>query len=65
MRRMSVEDVMTPDPVTVTPTTPLSRATRLLADERFGALPVVDEKKRVVGILSTVDVFREMAHQPR
>ena len=50
-----VEEFMIPDPITVTPDTPLREAVRLMIEHEVSALPVVDEA-RVVGILSEHDV---------
>jgi acetoin utilization protein AcuB len=51
-----VEDVMTRDPLTVEPGTPLVAAARLLRTERIGALPVVHDG-RLVGILTRSDLL--------
>ena len=47
----TVRDVMTPRPVTVTPTTPVSRALERMAALGVGRLPVVDDEnpRRLVG----------------
>jgi len=48
----TVRDVMTPRPVTVTPTTPVSRALERMAALGVGRLPVVDDEnpQRLVGL---------------
>jgi len=51
-------NVMTVDPITVTADTPLSTATTLVLDNRVNCLPVVDELKRVRGILTTTDLIQ-------
>lgn len=56
--RLRVGDVMTPDPRTIGEDEPLGNAVRALVEDRFGALPVVDEEDRLVGILSYVDLLR-------
>jgi acetoin utilization protein AcuB len=43
----------------LSPSTPLKQAVRLLRDRRFGAVPVL-EGRRLVGIVSVVDVLREL-----
>jgi CBS domain-containing protein len=50
-----VASVMTRDPVTVGPQTPIVEAARLLLKARFGCLPVVDENRNVVGIVTEHD----------
>jgi acetoin utilization protein AcuB len=54
--RVTVEEVMTPHPLTVTPETPLLEAARLLHDRRIGGLPVV-EGGAVVGIITETDLL--------
>ena len=49
---------MTRGVVTVTPRTPLEDARALMTGNRFSALPVVDVRHRLVGIVSTLDVLR-------
>lgn len=58
VRRLRVGDVMTREPRTIGEDEPLSNAVRALVEDRFGALPVVDEQDRLRGILSYVDLLR-------
>jgi acetoin utilization protein AcuB len=51
-----VSSAMTPMPMAVPPDAPLHEVALALADERIGALPVVDEG-RLVGIVSHVDLL--------
>jgi acetoin utilization protein AcuB len=53
-----VKDAMTPDPVTVRADDEIAVAVALLTERRFGALPVVDDRGRLVGMISTVDLLR-------
>lgn len=52
---MNVRDLMTTDVVVAHPTTPLKAVAHLLVEHRIGGLPVVDEARRVVGVLSEAD----------
>lgn len=52
-----VGNIMVPDPVFVRTDTRLSEVLDLFTDERIGAVPVVDDEDRLVGILSYVDVL--------
>ena len=47
-----VRQWMTPDPVTVTAQTDVEEAARIMIDNGFRHLPVVDDDDRVVGIIS-------------
>jgi CBS domain-containing protein len=49
--------VMTPDPIVLRLDAPLAEALETFADERVGAILVVDEGERLRGILSYVDVL--------
>lgn len=51
-----LERVMTRNPVTVEPTTPVRDAVKLMHDRKLGCLPVV-EGGRLVGILTTSDLL--------
>lgn len=53
----TVADVMTPNPITVSPQTPLKDAIQLLAEHRVSGLPVVDEGEKLVGVLSETDLM--------
>jgi acetoin utilization protein AcuB len=60
-RSLTVEDVMAKDPISISLETPLVEIATLLANERIGALPVLDEGGHPVGIVSTVDVLGHLA----
>lgn len=52
-----VEEVMTPNPITVGPEADLSEVMRLMTERRIRHLPVVEEG-RVVGVISIGDVVK-------
>ncbi len=54
---MRASDVMIRDVITVGPDDEVSYAAKLLADRDISALPVVDERRRIVGILSEADLL--------
>ncbi|HUF41151.1 MAG TPA: CBS domain-containing protein [Verrucomicrobiae bacterium] len=53
-----VADVMTTEPLTLSPDDDLSEAVELLIDEKIGGIPVVDETEGLIGIVTYVDVLR-------
>lgn len=55
---MLVRDIMTSPVTSVGERTPCSEALVLLAEQRLTALPVVDARGAVVGLLSEVDLLR-------
>lgn len=52
-----VTRVMTRDPLTVAPDTPLGEAVRIMVEKSVGGLPVV-EGRRLVGIITQTDALR-------
>lgn len=57
---MKADQIMSKNPSTVTPETPLLRAQSLMFIEKVGRLPVVDEKGNLVGIIAKGDIFRAL-----
>jgi CBS domain-containing protein len=47
----AINQIMTPEPVTVIPQTPVSVAVSTMLSKRFNSLPVVDENGTLTGIL--------------
>ncbi|MBW2240678.1 MAG: CBS domain-containing protein [Deltaproteobacteria bacterium] len=58
MRSVVVEEVMTPQPITVGPTASLREAARLMLAHRIGCLPVVEENGHVAGLVTETDLLR-------
>jgi len=56
-----VREIFTPDPKTVKPDNTMSDAARLMLDNKFGALPVVDDTNKVIGIVTQSDIFKMVA----
>lgn len=50
-------ELMTRRVVVVSPQTPIAYARHRLSENRFSALPVVDDRHRLVGIVSTLDLL--------
>ncbi len=55
--KIKVAEVMTRKVITVKIDTPIEEAARVMADNKFGGLPVVDGG-RVVGIITETDLFK-------
>jgi acetoin utilization protein AcuB len=53
-----VEEIMTAEPITVSPDDDLQEAVELMIDEKIGGIPVVDEAEGLVGIVTYVDLLR-------
>jgi len=56
--QVRVEQAMTASPKTVAPDSPITDAIAIFLQHRFGALPVVNAERRVVGVLSAFDVLQ-------
>jgi len=54
------DDIMSRTPITVEFGTPLQEAWALMHERRIKALPVVDRTRRVVGIVTQADFFRQL-----
>lgn len=57
-RGMLVKDVMTRNPVTVTPETSVTEAKNLMTRSKVGKLPVVDKNGTLVGIITGSDLVK-------
>lgn len=53
----AVSGAMTPDPISVGPVATLAGVLEIFADERVGAVPVVDPADRPIGIVSYLDLL--------
>jgi len=58
LSNLRAADIMTAEPLTVSPTTPVDIVASILQRHKFGGLPVVDSSSRLVGIITVADVLR-------
>ncbi len=58
--KLTLADVMTKKPWTVTPDMPIEKAALLMLEKRVEGLPVLDAKGVLVGILTEGDIFRAL-----
>jgi len=58
LSKLTVGQVMTHYPLTVTPQTPVREAAGMMLARKIGGLPVVDAGGRPVGIITESDLFR-------
>lgn len=63
-RDVSVEDAMSPHPVTVAATAPIEEALQLMREGHVRRLPVVDDRGRLAGIIALDDIFEYLATRP-
>jgi acetoin utilization protein AcuB len=57
LTRLKVTELMTTEVITVTPDTPMEEAARIMADNKIGGLPVIQDGK-LVGIITETDIFK-------
>jgi acetoin utilization protein AcuB len=58
-----VREIMTTEPMTVSPDDDLQEAVELMIDQRIGGIPVVDKAEGLVGIVTYVDILRCFLHR--
>jgi CBS domain-containing protein len=58
---MRARDIMTADPVTVPPETPLEAVAALMAERHISGLPVLDAEGRLVGLVTDGDLMRRLS----
>ena len=61
LSKLKVRDVMITDVITVTPDNTIEEASALVEKHRIGTLPVIDESKNLVGIITSTDLLHLMA----
>ncbi|MEE3504547.1 CBS domain-containing protein [Acidiphilium acidophilum] len=60
---MLIRDLMTPDPLTVHPDAPVEDIARLLVAKRINGVPVVDEDRHLLGIVTAADLIHRAADE--
>ena len=60
---MDVRDIMSRNPITIEPDTPVGAAIAVMVERKIGPLPVVDEQRAVIGIIPDRDL-RSLAMAP-
>lgn len=55
---IEVSEIMHREVITAAPDMPLTEAAMLMINNQIGGLPIMDGKKRLVGIITETDIFR-------
>ncbi|MCG6909586.1 MAG: CBS domain-containing protein [Deltaproteobacteria bacterium] len=55
---LKIRDIMTADPLTISPADTIQDALLMIQQKRVGAFPVVDETRKLKGIISVRDLLR-------
>lgn len=56
---LTARDIMTPNPITISPWASVTDAVTLLLEKRFNGLPVVDDEGVLVGVLCQSDLVAQ------
>lgn len=59
LEKYRVEDIMTRDVLAVSPEDPITRIWSLMKERKYAGFPVVDEKRRIVGMITQYDLIRK------
>ncbi len=62
LTQIKIKEVMTQNPITVTPDFSVEETAQLLLKNKISAVPVVDENGRVVGIITQTDLFKVLTN---
>jgi len=60
MRDIPIDRIMTPDPATIGPNDTAARVRRLLESNVIHPLPVVDRRRRLIGIVTSSDLIGKL-----
>ena len=58
LSKLTIREIMTPNPVTISPDDTIGQAAQLMLNYMIGGLPVMDHNGRLVGIITESDIFR-------
>lgn len=58
LSELKIKSIMTPNPVTVSPTDTVESVAMLMEEHGFGGIPVVDTEGKLLGIISDHDIFK-------
>jgi acetoin utilization protein AcuB len=62
---VEVGEVMHRDVVTTTRNTPITEAAALMVDHHIGGLPVLDARRKVIGVITETDIFHAFVEAQR
>jgi CBS domain-containing protein len=60
LSKLKVEQIMTRDPITISPESTIKEAAHLMYQHKIGGLPVMDAAGHLVGIVTESDIFRTL-----
>lgn len=58
LSKLTIREIMTPNPVTISPDETIGVAAQLMLKYMIGGLPVLDNKGKLAGMITESDIFR-------
>lgn len=62
LKRYALKDVMRRIPETLNPKDSVSKAVSLMWDKKYGCVPIVDGDRKIVGIITAIDILHFAVH---
>jgi len=62
LKKHSLKDVMRRAPEVLGPEDPISQAVKLMWDKKYGCVPIVDNDRKIVGIITAIDILHFATH---
>jgi CBS domain-containing protein len=62
LKQYVLKDVMRRIPETLGPKDPVSKAVSLMWDKKYGCVPIVDSERKVIGIITAIDILHFAVH---
>ncbi|MDD5226503.1 MAG: CBS domain-containing protein [Candidatus Omnitrophica bacterium] len=62
LTKYTLKDVMRQDPEALTPDNPILKAVSLMWERKYGCVPIVDKQRRVIGIITAIDILHFATH---
>lgn len=63
LSKLKIEKIMTKNPVTIGPDETIGEAAQLMLAHKISGLPVIDQAKKVIGIITESDIFRMVVQE--
>ena len=62
LTRYVLKDVMRQIPEALSPKDPISEAVSLMWDKKYGCVPIADNNRKVIGIITAIDILHFAVH---
>ena len=62
LTKYTLKDVMRENPEALTPDNLILKAVSLMWERKYGCVPIVDKERRVIGIITAIDILHFATH---